>query len=134
MYLQTGGNEILNKIDVTLSYRLSLAASSIKEYGISIFGSKVDYASTMDSTYIYMGQSYGLVFVIFFCLLMFFTIRDLQKKGSTLLIIIITFFAVYFLFEKVYLNILNNFTLLFVGNVFFSTNYFEKDMTLNYEY
>lgn len=133
LYLQTGGNEILKRIDIVLSYRLSLAASSIVKNGISILGSKVDYANTMDSTYIYMCQSYGVVFVLFYCLVMYFMIREFQKKDSTVLIIIVTFFSVYFLFEKVYLNILNNFSLFFIGNVFFTKDYFEKDLTLNYE-
>lgn len=119
-YLMSKGisNSIFTSLDLITSYRLSLSAKSFLEYGITPFGKNIDFSMAIDNSYVYLIQSFGFVFLIVFLTATYFTIKYLQGKKDTLSIIVLVVFAVYFVFEKVFFNLMNNFSLLMIAYLF----------------
>ena len=117
MVLKQINPTIFLMLDSLTSYRFSLAASSITEYGISLFGNKIDYAMCVDNSYVYMFESFGIIFTIMFCLAMYLVIGRMQKRNNLRCVVVLIVFSLYFMFEKVYLNVMNNFSLLFISSI-----------------
>lgn len=108
---------IIDELDSILSYRLSLSAASINKFGYSLLGMNITYEHVIDNLYIYIFQSFGVLFTGVYIISSYFFIKRLQSVDKFLVFFIILF-ALYSCFEKVYFNVLNNFTLLFYSLFF----------------
>jgi|GEM_PF-3652103 len=95
------------------SSRILNGAKAIEKYGFSLFGQNVDYEMYVDNSFIKLLTSYGVLFTCTLLISMYYTIKKLQNEKETLALIIICIFALYFVFEQVFFNVMDAFIYLF---------------------
>ncbi|HBJ98190.1 MAG TPA: hypothetical protein DDY82_03895 [Clostridiales bacterium] len=105
--------KLLVKLDLMSSSRILNGAKAIEKYGISLFGQNVDYEMYVDNSFIKLLTSYGVLFTYTLLISMYYTIKKLQNEKETLALIIICIFALYFVFEQVFFNVMDAFIYLF---------------------
>lgn len=129
-------NDWMVLLDFLLAGRLSISQISIKEYGINLFGSKVEWLGNgldelgntkvgeyaylwVDSLYIQMFQRDGIVFTIIFLCMLTLLMYKFYKKRDNLLLIIFSIRAVQCMIESSMQSLRFNTFLLFIGIAFF---------------
>lgn len=134
------GNILLQKLNILLSYRLSLGYKFIKEYGISVFGRHIQYTSTvqgqgnlfsyqywvLDNVYLKILLNYGIVTIM--VLVIYFTLvslclnkKQLLSWNAYFIVFIILGFSEQSVFNYVY-----NFFMLYGVALFSYKNYRKK--------
>lgn len=111
------GKELLVRLDVISSSRILNGALAIEKYGFSLFGQKVDYSMYVDNSFVKLLTSYGVLFTYTFIISMYYTIKKMQSEKEVFALIIICIFAIYFVFEQVFFNVMDAFIYLFAVSV-----------------
>ena len=116
----TVSNPILLKLDVLLNNRLAYGHQAIKRYGLSLFGSRINFIGAgwgtsaegyfyVDNGYLQMALIYGILILLIFCLGFAYVCYRIRPFKSKLpLLIILNFIAISGLFEPRFFNILYN--------------------------
>ena len=107
------GKELLVRLDLLSSSRILNGAKAIEKYGFSLFGQNVDYEMYVDNSFIKLLTSYGVLFTYTLLISMYYIIKKLQNEKETFALIIICIFALYFVFEQVFFNVMDAFIYLF---------------------
>lgn len=109
---------LFDELNQITSQRISLSVVAVKTFGLSLFGKGINYGDFLiDNSYIYMAQSFGFIFLVSFLLMTYFLIKKSQNENNYALIIVLLSFALYFLFEKVFVNAMNNFSFIFFSEL-----------------
>ena len=104
-YLYGHGNRFARKLNELLSERLSYSWHFLSQYGLSLFGRKMEFTSTrtskdtgasamiLDNAYVRCGLMYGILFLILFCAAYMFFFHWCMKKKH----IDLALFALYYI-------------------------------------
>lgn len=129
-------NQWMLFLDFLLANRLSLSQISIKDYGINLFGSKVEWIGNgldafgktkvgeyaylwVDSLYIQILQRDGVIFTAIFLFIMTLLMYKLYKRRENLLLIILSVRAVQCMIDSTMQSLRYNTFFLLIGIVFF---------------
>lgn len=99
-------NKLMVNLNKLLSDRLNLGKIGIDKYGFKLFGQSIRMVGNggtnvkptdyffIDSSYLFIVLRYGIVILVFICILYMFFINKALKEGNIILPIIITFIAI----------------------------------------
>lgn len=114
--------KFFSELDSMLTGRISLGNIYYQNYGFSILGQKVTHTLAFDSGYIRLAIQYGLVIMFLFVILYGKLFAFCVKKKDELLLICSIIFVIYGLSEFHVCYVTTNFTLLFIGKIFWNTD------------
>ena len=118
--------KILEKLDKTFSYRLSLASRCFNDFSISIFGGNLDlsflaykYAyPIIDNGYVYVLYNFGLFACGYIIFIYYFTIKKLYKLSQYKYILMIIVILLLAFTENILISFTFNFTYLLCTTIF----------------
>lgn len=115
-------NEFLFKLNSMLTGRIYLGNLYYQKYGFSLLGQKIIHTFAFDSGYIRLAIQYGLSIMFLFVILYRKLLVFCVKKKDLLLLICSIIFVIYGFSEFHVCYVTTNFTLLYIGKVFWNTN------------
>ena len=118
-------NYIIDFVDEMTTSRLTLAAYSIKKFGISLIGGNIDYSKldvgegkyfNLDSGYMWLIQGCGIILSVVFIYLTIIMIKYLIETKKKMMIISVIVIALWAINEDILMSIGTNFGFLVMGN------------------
>lgn len=124
------------KIDNLLSGRLKLGSSAIKDYGIHLFGTKIEWVgfqldgtlkgtyNYVDSSYLQIALSFGLILLMVVLLIYYYLLKSAYKDNSYFLVCIVSIILVFSVTEPRLVNLVFNPFVLLVPSIKHCSRYY----------
>ena len=131
--LYDNGNNLMERVNELLTYRLMLGAQALREYGISIFGTKIVWSGFnsgkqylyVDSSFLNILLNYGVVLVLLFSL-GYYLLGKKNIYRDKFYFLSFVFLMLHSLFDPQFIEISYNPFILFLGLALLSSNEIEK--------
>lgn len=124
-------NKYLSELNSMLTGRIYLGNLYYEKYGFSILGQKVVHTLPFDSGYIRLAVQYGLVIMFLFVILYKKLFTYCIINNDELLLICSIIFVIYGFSEFHVCYVTTNFTLLFIGKIFWDPDEEEQKINLS---
>ena len=117
-------------LDNIITSRLTCSHFYFESYGVTLLPRKILESLVFDNMYGVVTIHYGIIFVVFYCLIYQKTIKKLLENKKYIEVFLIIIYALYAYSEKGFLKVFCNFPMLFIAYLLYDNIF---DETYKYE-